>query len=109
MQDNPGTPSNERAIDRFVREKSAHEQILELPPTDNELFIPIHEFVWLSEEEMEIIDHPAFQRLGNIYQLGQAYLAFRGATHKRIEHVLGTVHVAQMIITAIGHNHRKRS
>jgi len=73
---------------------------------DNEFFIPVHGFVRLTDDEMEIIDHPAFQRLAEIYQLGQAHLVFRGATHKRMEHVLGTVHVSQMMIDAIDSNYR---
>jgi HD superfamily phosphohydrolase len=73
--------------------------------TDNEIFIPIHGFVNFTEEEMSIINHPAFQRLGEIYQLGQSHLVFRGATHKRLEHVLGAVHVVQEIIDAVAHNH----
>jgi HD superfamily phosphohydrolase len=65
------------------------------------MFLPISGFVWFYPEEIKVIDHPAFQRLGKVYQLGQAYLVFRGATHKRIEHVLGAVNVAQRMINAI--------
>jgi HD superfamily phosphohydrolase len=72
---------------------------------DNEVFIPIHGFVRFTSEEMEVINHPAFQRLGEIYQLGQSYLVFRGATHKRLEHVLGAVHVVQEMIDAVAQNH----
>ena len=60
-----------------------------------ELFLPVSGFVWFYPEEVKVINHPAFQRLGRINQLGQAYLVFRGATHKRIEHALGAVHIAQ--------------
>jgi HD superfamily phosphohydrolase len=74
---------------------------------DSETFIPIHGFVRFTAEEIEVINHPAFQRLGEIYQLGQSYLVFRGATHKRLEHVLGTVHVVQEIIDAIAQNHAR--
>lgn len=52
-------------------------------------------------------DHPTFQRLGRIYQLGQTYVVYRGATHKRIEHSLGAVHVVQRMIEAVDHNGRK--
>jgi len=52
----------------------------------------------------KVINHPAFQRLGRINQLGQAYLVFRGATHKRIEHALGAVHIAQRMIAAVSRN-----
>jgi HD superfamily phosphohydrolase len=68
-----------------------------------ELFIPISGFVWLYPEEVQIVNHPTFQRLGRIFQLGQVYLVYRGATHKRIEHSLGTLHIVQRMIDAIKH------
>lgn len=36
-----------------------------------------------------IVDHPAFQRLGFIKQLGLAHLIFRQAQHTRLQHSLG--------------------
>lgn len=74
-----------------------------------EFFLPVSGFVWLlSDEEVAVVDHPAFQRLGRIYQLGQAYLVYRGATHKRLEHVLGAVHVVQRMISAVDTNSKKK-
>lgn len=72
-----------------------------------EFFIPISGFIWLYPEEIEIVNHPMFQRLGNIYQLGQTYLVYRGATHKRIEHVLGTLHMVHRIIASIKYTYKK--
>lgn len=72
-----------------------------------EFFIPISGFVWLYPEEIEVVNHPMFQRLGNIYQLGQTYLVYRGATHKRIEHAIGTLHIAHRIIASIKYTHKK--
>lgn len=37
-----------------------------------------------------ILDHPTFRRLGQITQLGFVSLVYPGATHTRLEHVLGT-------------------
>jgi len=71
---------------------------------EQEFFLPVSGFVWFYPEEVAVINHPAFQRLAKINQLGQAHYVFRGATHKRIEHVLGAVGVAQKIITAIKFN-----
>lgn len=69
-----------------------------------EFFLPIHDFVWFHPEEIEVIDHPAFQRLGGMHQLGLAHFVYRGATHRRLEHALGTVHTAQQIIEAVRDN-----
>lgn len=74
---------------------------------DNETFIPVHGFVELNDAEMEIVGHAAFQRLGMIYQLGQTHLVYRGATHRRFEHVLGTLFVAQRMIDSVHRNHRQ--
>ena len=78
-----------------------------LDDADNETFIPVHGFVRLTNIEMMIVNHPAFQRLGTIYQLGHTHLVYRGATHRRFEHVLGTLHVAQMMVDAVKDNHRR--
>lgn len=69
-----------------------------------EFFLPVHGLVRLSRDEVEIVNHPAFQHLGYIYQLGQTYLVYRGATHVRYEHALGTCHVASMLIEALDRN-----
>jgi hypothetical protein len=72
-----------------------------LPPPTRESLIPIHDFVRLYPREWAVVNHPAFQRLGSILQLGQTFLVFRGATHCRFEHALGTLHVAQLIINSL--------
>lgn len=55
---------------------------------------PIHGTLPVSLREIKLIDHPFFQRLRNIKQLGFADLAFPGATHTRYSHSLGAMHVA---------------
>ena len=77
------------------------------PEDRQEFFIPIHGFVWFYPEEITVINQPAFQRLAGINQLGLAYLVYRGATHRRLEHSLGTVWVAQRMLEALTHNSRK--
>ena len=72
-----------------------------------EFFLPISGFIWLFPEEVEVVNHPIFQRLGYVYQLGQTFLVYRGATHKRIEHVLGTVHMVHRMISAVRYNYKK--
>ncbi len=77
------------------------------PAERQEFFIPVSEFVCLFPEEVKIVNHPAFQRLGRIYQLGQTHLVYRGATHKRLEHALGALHIVQRMIEAVRHNSDK--
>jgi uncharacterized protein len=48
----------------------------------------------VSPREIKLIDHPSFQRLRNIKQLGFADLSFPGATHTRYSHSLGAMHLA---------------
>ncbi len=51
----------------------------------------------LTEEEWELVNTAAFQRLRRIHQLAMTMLVFPGATHTRFEHSLGTRHVADRI------------
>jgi len=43
----------------------------------------------------QIIDHPYFQRLGRIRQLGMSSLVFPGAQHTRQQHSIGAFHLMQ--------------
>lgn len=74
-----------------------------------EFFIPFWSQVRLTTSEVRIINHPAFARLADINQLGQTHLVFRGATHRRWEHALGTMYVAQLMATALERNYDKTS
>ena len=65
-----------------------------------EFYDPVYGFVSYTQREVCIIDHPAFQRLFKVYQLGQTHLVFRGATHSRGQHSLGTVKAAELLIAA---------
>src|SRR5713226_1313281 len=76
---------------------------------EQEFFIPVHGQVRLTPPEVRVVNHPAFQRLADVYQLGQVHLVFRGATHRRIEHALGTLYVAQLIIEHLELNRRTMS
>ncbi|MBL6964457.1 MAG: HD domain-containing protein [Bacteroidetes bacterium] len=51
---------------------------------------PVAGFIRLSDPLLlEIIDHPDFQRLRRIKQLGLTDMVFPGATHSRFQHTLG--------------------
>lgn len=55
---------------------------------------PIHGSIHLANEERPIIEHPFFQRLRSIKQLGFSEYIFPGATHTRYLHSLGVMEVA---------------
>lgn len=61
--------------------------------TSIEIRDPIHGFIELSSWEKDVINHPAFQRLRRIRQLGLSELIYPGTTHTRFEHSLGVMHI----------------
>jgi uncharacterized protein len=69
-----------------------------------ETLLPVCGLVRLTAREVAIVDHPAFQRLFEIFQLGQTHLVYRGATHMRGEHAVGCVHMVTMMIDATRRN-----
>ncbi len=46
----------------------------------------------------DLIEHPWFQRLRNIRQLGMAYYVYPGATHTPFQHSLGALHLTKLAI-----------
>jgi len=63
---------------------------------------PVHGDIYLTHEEVAVLDTPQMQRLRGVKQLGTAYLAYPGAVHTRFDHSLGTLHMTQRLIDAIG-------
>ena len=55
---------------------------------------PVHGPIEINDKEKAILDHPLFQRLRRVRQLGFGEIAFPGATHTRFLHSLGTMHLA---------------
>ena len=49
----------------------------------------------------QIIDHPWFQRLGRIRQLGMASIVYPGAQHTRKQHSLGAYHLMQETLRSL--------
>jgi len=62
---------------------------------------PIHDFITIHKNELDIIDTPVFQRLRRIRQLAGAHLVYPGAQHSRFEHSLGAMHIANQAATIL--------
>jgi len=63
---------------------------------------PVLGFINLQSEIIyDLIEHPIFQRLRRIKQLGLSYLVFPGANHTRFEHALGACHLMRQAISAL--------
>ncbi len=62
---------------------------------------PLHGTIPVSLHELQIIDHPLFQRLRYVKQLGFSELAFPGATHNRYLHSIGAMHLAGLAFDAL--------
>jgi len=60
---------------------------------------PIYGFITIPNERIfQIIEHPYFQRLRRISQMGLSYLVYPGAHHTRFHHALGCVHLMQKAV-----------
>ena len=60
---------------------------------------PVYGFISFPEPElMQLIEHPWFQRLRNIRQMGMAYLVYPGAVHTRFHHSLGACHLMSIAL-----------
>jgi len=61
----------------------------------------VHVFARLDSDERKILDSRAFQRLRHIHQLALTYLVYPGATHRRFEHSLGVMELAERVFRII--------
>lgn len=68
---------------------------------DKHLFLPCYGYIHLPKYVFKIIDHPYFQRLRYIKQLGLCCHVYPGATHTRFEHCLGTAWLAQTVVNTL--------
>lgn len=66
----------------------------------------VHKSIMLTELETKIIDSEQFQRLRHIKQTGPAYLLYPTALHTRFDHSIGTLHVAQLMVSSINKSER---
>lgn len=68
---------------------------------------PIHGFVGFTKWERDIINHPVFQRLRRIRQLGLTDMVYPGAMHTRFEHSLGVMHIATQMFEEIAERRKE--
>lgn len=63
---------------------------------------PVYGFISIPiEEAFKIIEHPYFQRLRRIKQLGLTHLVYPGALHTRFHHALGAMHLMTKAVEVI--------
>ena len=63
---------------------------------------PVYGFIRIPEDFVfDLIEHPWFQRLRNIKQLGLTSFVYPGANHSRFQHGLGALHLMDMAISTL--------
>lgn len=63
---------------------------------------PVYGFISVPYEIVfDLIEHPYFQRLRNIKQLGLTHLVYPGALHTRFHHALGAMHLMGIAIESL--------
>lgn len=63
---------------------------------------PLHGFITIPDElTFDVIEHPYFQRLRRIKQLGLTSMVYPGALHTRFHHALGAMHLMHEAIETL--------
>ncbi len=63
---------------------------------------PIYGFITIPNALIyDLIQHPYFQRLRRISQMGLSYLVYPGANHTRFHHALGCMHLMQKAVDVL--------
>jgi len=63
---------------------------------------PIYGFITIPNKLMfDLIEHPYFQRLRRITQMGMSNLVYPGAHHTRFHHAVGCTHLMQKAVTVL--------
>lgn len=63
---------------------------------------PIYGFISVPNSLLfDLIEHPYFQRLRRISQMGLSYLVYPGAHHTRFHHALGCMHLMQKAVACL--------
>lgn len=90
-------PSSKSVLEHLAGKRSKDH----FPKTIND---PIWGSIELYPWEVAILDSPLLQRLRGVSQLGLAYYVYPGASHSRLEHILGVVEAADRMIRALERN-----
>ncbi|MES2573699.1 MAG: HD domain-containing protein [Bacteroidota bacterium] len=63
---------------------------------------PIYGFITIPNPLIyDLVQHPYFQRLRRISQMGLSYLVYPGANHTRFHHALGCMHIMQKAVDVL--------
>ncbi|MBN2518953.1 MAG: HD domain-containing protein [Bacteroidales bacterium] len=63
---------------------------------------PVYGFINIPYDIVfDLIEHPTFQRLRRIKQLGLTYMVFPGTNHTRFQHALGCVHLMNQALNIL--------
>ncbi len=63
---------------------------------------PIYGFITIPDTLIyDLVQHPYFQRLRRISQMGLSYLVYPGAHHTRFHHALGCMHIMQKAVEVL--------
>lgn len=63
---------------------------------------PIYGFVTIPNGVLfKLVEHPYFQRLRRISQMGMSYTVYPGAHHTRFLHAIGAMHLAQVAVQTL--------
>ena len=63
---------------------------------------PIYGFITIPNSLIyDLVQHPYFQRLRRISQMGLSYLVYPGAHHTRFHHALGAMHMMQQAVEVL--------
>jgi HD superfamily phosphohydrolase len=85
------------SIEEFHSNLYANTSSFETTKNNRTIYDPVHGHLELEDYAWEIIDTPEFQRLRNLFQLGNCNYVFPGATHTRFEHSIGVGYLSNRL------------